>query len=119
MDEGGAGAQDDHLPGLAGLAARQLVAQRPGVVGRGLAGKVVVSGPPGAGKTTLAHVIAKEISCPAICRDEVKEGMAHGQPADFQGGLSPQFGIRSEVNMLTAPGKAWVTGPRQQELVRI
>jgi Xaa-Pro dipeptidase len=40
-------------------------------------------------------------------------------PADFQGGLYPQFGIRSEVNMLTAPGKAWVTGPRQQELVRI
>ena len=34
-------------------------------------------------------------------------------------GFQPQFGIRSEVNMLTAPGKAWVTGPRQQELVRI
>jgi Xaa-Pro dipeptidase len=34
-------------------------------------------------------------------------------------GYQPQFGIRSEVNMLTAPGKAWVTGPRQQELVRI
>jgi Xaa-Pro dipeptidase len=32
---------------------------------------------------------------------------------------SPQFGIRSEVNMLTAPGRAWVTGPRQQQLVRI
>ncbi len=31
----------------------------------------------------------------------------------------PQFGVRSEVNMLTAPGKAWVTGPRQRELVRI
>jgi Xaa-Pro dipeptidase len=34
-------------------------------------------------------------------------------------GVQPQFGVRSEVNMLTAPGKAWVTGPRQQELVRI
>ncbi|MFC5862520.1 M24 family metallopeptidase [Acidicapsa dinghuensis] len=31
----------------------------------------------------------------------------------------PQFGVRSEVDMMTAPGKAWVTGPRQQELVRI
>jgi Xaa-Pro aminopeptidase len=31
----------------------------------------------------------------------------------------PQFGVRSEVNMMTVPGKAWVTGPRQQELVRI
>ena len=31
----------------------------------------------------------------------------------------PEFGVRSEVNMMTAPGKAWVTGPVQQELVRI
>jgi Xaa-Pro dipeptidase len=30
----------------------------------------------------------------------------------------PEFGVRSEVNMLTAPGKAWVTGRIQQELVR-
>ena len=34
-------------------------------------------------------------------------------------GAHPQFGVRSEVNMLTTPGRAWVTGPRQQELVRI
>ncbi len=31
----------------------------------------------------------------------------------------PEFGIRSEVNMMTAPGKAWVTGAVQRELVRI
>ncbi|HEY1646541.1 MAG TPA: M24 family metallopeptidase [Terracidiphilus sp.] len=31
----------------------------------------------------------------------------------------PEFGVRSEVNMLTAPGKAWVTGEIQRELVRI
>jgi len=31
----------------------------------------------------------------------------------------PEFGVRSEVNMLTAPGKAWVTGAVQRELVRI
>ncbi len=31
----------------------------------------------------------------------------------------PEFGVRSEINMLTAPGKAWVTGRIQQELVRI
>jgi len=31
----------------------------------------------------------------------------------------PEFGVRSEVNMLTAPGKAWVTGKVQTELVRI
>jgi Xaa-Pro dipeptidase len=39
-------------------------------------------------------------------------------PPNFAGG-HPQFGIRSEVNMLTSEGKAWVTGPRQRELVRI
>jgi Xaa-Pro dipeptidase len=31
----------------------------------------------------------------------------------------PEFGVRSEINMITAPGKAWVTGRIQQELVRI
>jgi Xaa-Pro aminopeptidase len=38
-------------------------------------------------------------------------------PPNFGG--YPQFGVRSEVNMLTTPGRAWVAGPRQQELVRI
>lgn len=37
---------------------------------------VVVSGPLGAGKTTLAHRLAGAVGCPAICRDEIKEGMA-------------------------------------------
>jgi Xaa-Pro aminopeptidase len=31
----------------------------------------------------------------------------------------PEFGVRSEVDMMTAPGKAWVTGAIQRELVRI
>jgi Xaa-Pro dipeptidase len=31
----------------------------------------------------------------------------------------PEFGVRSEIDMLTAPGKAWVTGKVQRELVRI
>ena len=47
---------------------------------------VVVSGPPGSGKTTLAHALAQALPCPAICRDEIKEGMAHARGADFQGG---------------------------------
>jgi Xaa-Pro aminopeptidase len=31
----------------------------------------------------------------------------------------PEFGIRSEVDMMTAPDRAWVTGRIQRELVRI
>ncbi|MEI9969898.1 MAG: M24 family metallopeptidase [Terracidiphilus sp.] len=31
----------------------------------------------------------------------------------------PEFGVRSEINMITKPGKAWVTGRIQQELVQI
>jgi Xaa-Pro dipeptidase len=31
----------------------------------------------------------------------------------------PEFGVRSEINMITAPGRAWVTGSIQQDLVRI
>ena len=41
---------------------------------------VVVSGPPGSGKTTLAHQIARAVGCPAICRDEIKEGMMQATP---------------------------------------
>ena len=40
-------------------------------------------------------------------------------PPDFPSEAYRQFGIRSEVNMLTTVGKAWVTGLRQQELIRI
>jgi Xaa-Pro aminopeptidase len=31
----------------------------------------------------------------------------------------PEFGVRSEIDMLTSPTKAWVTGKIQRELVRI
>lgn len=41
---------------------------------------IVVSGPAGSGKTTLAHELAAAIGCPAVCRDEIKEGMAFSNP---------------------------------------
>jgi predicted kinase len=45
---------------------------------------VVVGGPPGSGKTTLAHRLAPAIPCPAICRDEIKEGMVHAHGPGFE-----------------------------------
>jgi predicted kinase len=44
----------------------------------------VVSGPAGSGKTTLAHELARAIGCPAICRDEIKEGMVHAAGSPFR-----------------------------------
>jgi predicted kinase len=46
---------------------------------------VVGSGPPRAGKSTRPHPLARAILCPAVCRDEIKEGMAHAAGAGFQG----------------------------------
>jgi predicted kinase len=46
---------------------------------------VVVSGPAGSGKTTLAHELARAVGCPAVCRDEIKEGMAHVTPGFVPG----------------------------------
>jgi predicted kinase len=55
---------------------------------------VVVSGPMGSGKTTLAHEIAKAVGCPAICRDEIKEGMVHTSP-DFVAGPGDELTMRT------------------------
>jgi predicted kinase len=50
---------------------------------------VIVSGPAGAGKTTLAHRLAARIGCPALCRDEIKEGMVATMPGFVPGPSDP------------------------------
>jgi predicted kinase len=46
---------------------------------------IVVTGRPGSGKTSLAHALARAVRCPAICRDEIKEGFVNtaGQSSEI------------------------------------
>jgi predicted kinase len=55
---------------------------------------MVVSGPAGAGKTTLAHLLAGAVGCPVISRDEIKEGMVHGRPG-FVPGVGDELTVRT------------------------
>jgi predicted kinase len=61
---------------------------------------IVVSGPMGSGKTTLAHALASAVGCPAIYRDEIKVGMVH---ATLRSGRSFVPGPGDELNARTLP----------------
>ncbi|MGH0035707.1 MAG: AAA family ATPase [Myxococcota bacterium] len=54
---------------------------------------IVVTGRPASGKTTLAHRLAREIRCPVLCRDELKEGIVNS----IDCGLPPPEEIQRSV----------------------
>ena len=41
---------------------------------------ILITGPSGVGKTTLAHTLGGKIGCPVISRDEIKQGMVINTP---------------------------------------
>ena len=55
---------------------------------------VIVTGPAASGKTTLAHRLAAMIGCPALCRDEIKEGMV-AATRDFVPGPSDPLTVKT------------------------
>lgn len=63
-----------HRGGRAGAGASRLKSSQAGPLKPKL---ILVTGAPGSGKTTLAHKLAAAVPCPAICRDEIKEGLVH------------------------------------------
>lgn len=87
---------------------------------------ILVSGPAGSGKTTLAHELAIAVGCPALSRDEIKEGMVFSNPgfaASYSDALTMRtFGLffeaitlllRAEVTLVAEAAfqhRLWVQG---------
>lgn len=56
---------------------------------------IIVTGQAGSGKTTLTHQLAARIGCPAICRDEIKEGMVLSHGPGFVADVSDPLTMRT------------------------
>jgi len=50
---------------------------------------IVITGQPASGKSTLAHLLAKELKCPLISRDELKEGYINTLGANLKNSDNP------------------------------
>jgi predicted kinase len=55
---------------------------------------VLVTGPAGSGKTTLAYAVGAALGCPVVSRDAIKEGMAAAEPG-FTPALSDPLTLRT------------------------
>ncbi|MFD7323919.1 AAA family ATPase [Streptomyces sp. NPDC059875] len=71
---------------------------------------LVISGPPGAGKSTLARVLADHLGCPAVIRDEIKQGMVLNVDPSLDGTDHLNFPVRDAFfDTITVLLKAGVT----------
>ncbi|GAB1824087.1 AAA family ATPase [Herbidospora sp. RD11066] len=68
----------------------------------------VVSGPPGSGKTTLARRLAEARGCPAIIRDEIKQGMVLASPGGDDDPLN-RATLKAFFDVMEALARARVT----------
>lgn len=77
---------------------------------------LVVSGPPGAGKTTLAKALAETLGWPVACRDEIKERMVADEagPAD-QLDLMALAGFFERLRVLLRAGSSAIAEAAYQD----
>ena len=55
---------------------------------------ILITGPPGAGKTTLAYALGTAVGCPVVSRDAIKEGMVAAEPG-FAAATSDSLTLRT------------------------